>query len=169
MGATTKVIIRKYRKNDRNKLIHLLEEFQDYMVAVDSLKRLTRRAGYGNYYLKHLLEVISKNKGIFYLAEVQGEIVGLAVGLVLKPGKEEIFTMQKPSRRGFIEELYVAPPYRGAKIGAKLMKKIESYLIGKGCNSLFLTVLATNTKAYKFYKKFGYSDRDIDMLKEINR
>ncbi len=72
-----------------------------------------------------------------------------------------------PCKRGAVLELIVKNGYREKGIGKLLMQKIETYFKNKGCNISGIDVFPPNEKAYRFYSKLGYRDRNIWMAKNL--
>lgn len=73
-----------------------------------------------------------------YLAELEGSIVGLAVGFIL------------PNKSLLPELIFVAEPYRGLGIGSKLMKTLEKH---SGCNS---STIYYNKNMHDYFRNKGY-------------
>ena len=48
-----------------------------------------------------------------------------------------------------------------------MLQMMEKYFKEKGCNSMWISVFAPNENAHNMYKKFGFVDREIGMLKQI--
>jgi ribosomal protein S18 acetylase RimI-like enzyme len=160
-----KVELRKYQSSDRAGIIKLMEDFQDYLVDIDNMKQMRRMPGYGVGYVGKLLRKINSNEGVIYLAEHEGHIVGLIAVMVERQLTSDLLEWV-PSKGGRILELFVQTQYRGQNIGKLLMKKGEEYLKEQGCNVLRIEVFEPNAKAHNFYRKLGYQDRIIDMIKK---
>ena len=64
-------------------------------------------------------------------------------------------------------ELFISKKYRGAGFGLKLMEKIGKYFKEKECYKINVEVLALNKNAYNFYKKLGFHERNLDLVKVI--
>ena len=84
---------------------------------------------------------------VSYLAEVDGEIVGWALG---GPNRDpaldyaaELFT------------LYLLPNYTRQGIGRRLMRAVAESLVESGFGSMVLLVLADNWPARRFYESLG--------------
>ncbi len=158
------VLIRKYKKSDTLFVIKLFDQFQDYLISVDTLDVVKKPSKYAENYLNFIQKDISKNNGNIYLAIAKNEIVGLVVAIVAPPSKDPGVSSVP---RGFISDLYIKETHRGKGIGIKLMEHAERYLKSKKCNRIFLTVFAPNENAHAFYKKIGYKDCDMDMIKKL--
>ena len=122
---------------------------------------------YGPAYLSDTLKKISKNKGIFYIAEDGEKTIGFAVARVLELSNINKIEQKRPTLAGEVMELYVIPAYRSHGVGKILMREAEKYLKGRGCGYVYLWVFQPNTNAREFYKKLGYLDRNIQVLKKV--
>jgi len=149
-------------------LVQLIEELQDYLIELDPLKRLRRLPEYGEVYVFNLLKKIDKQEWIIYLAKVDGLVVGMIAGVF-----DEWETIDKleciPSKPARILELIVNEAYRWQNIGALLMNKIEEYFQNNGSDIVRVEVFEPNQSTHKFYQKMGYHDRAIDMVKKISQ
>lgn len=163
-ASVTGIAIRAYKNADKNGVVKLFDDFQDYLMSIDNIGIVSKAADYGNKYLKLTLERISDGKGIMYVAVYKGRIIGLIVADVSFPSKDPGV---KPGARGRVIDLYVEKGHRREGIGLALMKRAESYLKSRHCKHIFLEVFVPNTIAHKFYTKLGYKDCDMDMLKII--
>lgn len=58
--------------------------------------------------------------------------------------------------RGYIQVLFVAPPFRGRGLGEELMAFAEKKIFARSPN-VFLCVSSFNKGAIKFYRRLGYA------------
>ena len=72
-----------------------------------------------------------------------------------------------PTKLGVISDVFVAKSARGMGLGKKLMKKIEDFLIETGADTIWINIVAFNHDAHNFYKKMGYKDREIGLMKRV--
>ena len=61
-----------------------------------------------------------------------------------------------------IHDIIVLEPFRGYRIGQKMLLEVEKIAKIKGCCKLTLEVLEGNHPARSCYKKFGFSDYQLD-------
>ena len=160
------VAIRAYRDADRTEFVRLIEELQDYLVSIDDLKRERRMPEYGESYTERTLQNVAKNNGIIYVAETEGRVVGLVVGIMPEQTREELLE-RVPFKRGIVLELVVEGEYRKKGVGTMLMKKMEDFFKQNGCNVSGVDVFSPNKIAYRLYCKLGYRERDIWMTKKL--
>jgi len=166
MESPTTLEIRKFKPSDKKLFIEFVEESQDYMASIDNMKRTRRMADYGADYTHRILETVRKSQGAVYIAERQGEVIGLIAGIIAQQSKEELLECA-PSKDGVVLELFVDTKNRRQKVGTALMLKMEEYFRKKGCNASRLEVFEPNAKAHKLYCKLRYVDRVIFMTKKL--
>lgn len=63
----------------------------------------------------------------------------------------------------FIDNLHVRPSCRSQKTGSALLTAAASELIPKGHKTAFLWVFESNTKAIRFYERFGGVRKELAM------
>ena len=82
------------------------------------------------------------------LAECEGRPAGMAL---------YFFTYSTwTSRNGlYLEDLYVAPPFRRLGVARDLMGRLEAIAVGHGCGRLQWLVLRDNASAMRFYEALG--------------
>jgi ribosomal protein S18 acetylase RimI-like enzyme len=159
----TKII--KY-ENEKEVLAELIEELQNYLVEIDPLERLLCLPESGVVYSEDLLDKVTKNNGIVYLAEIDGKIVGMIAGVLEERTKVDDVSCI-PSKSARILDLIVKAEYRGQNIGSLLMIEAEKYFKELGCDIIRVEVFEPNHKTHIFYEKHGYGDRAIDMVKVV--
>ena len=164
--AEMEFLIREYDEKDRAELVRCLEEFQEYLVKVDTWKLTKKDIGFGEVYADWLLGYLPEIEGVLYLAEGDGKIVGLVAGGVR--GLEAQERAGETVKSGRVHELYVDCDYRGQGIGKALMNKMEDYLRSKKCEVLYVEVFAPNKNAHEFYHACGYADHDINLMKKLS-
>lgn len=161
------ISIRQYSAKDKKAILLLLEELQDYLVQIDTMKRLRRLPGWGKKCTNDLLKKIKKEDGIIFIAESEGLPLGFVAGILSKQSKDELLGCV-PTKSGRVVELIISEKYRGKNIGKILMNKMEEYFKQQNCDIIQIEVFGPNTLAHNFYKKLGYDDRDFDMIKKIS-
>ena len=162
------IVIREYIEQDFQEIEEFMEKLQDYLVAIDPLRRLRRNAGYNRSYTEGFLRRVKDGNGMIFLAEVEGAAVGLIGGIIEQQSDEELLACV-PSTIGEVIELIVDERFRGNDIGALLMKRMERFFVEKQCDTLWVEVFRPNESAHGFYEKCGYHDRMIGMIKPLAR
>ncbi len=126
--------IRKFRENDRNKVILLWENCG-----------LTRKWNDPN---KDIDRKMSFQSELFLVGEINGKIVSSAMA-----GYD--------GHRGSVFYLAVDPSLQGKGYGKKLMDEIEKMLITLGCPKINIVIRTSNKKVQDFYTNLGYSRDEI--------
>lgn len=143
-----------------------MEHLQDYLISVDTLKRLRRLPAYGGRYTRALISKVKKNKGLILLAYNDRDIAGCIAGIIERQSKDNLLECV-PTKVGRVLELVVFEGYRRQGLGGKLMKRMETYFRRNGCDTIRVEVFEPNRKARGFYHRSGYQDRVVDIIKRI--
>nr|WP_290830435.1 GNAT family N-acetyltransferase [Halomonas sp.] len=80
------------------------------------------------------------------MAELAGEAVGLAWGVIHEPG----------SKTAHIYQMWVSPSQRGGGIATSLLSEITNWAFNKGCERIELAVTTSNEAAVSLYTSSGY-------------
>jgi len=158
--------IRKNQPSDKSSIVKCFDEFGDYLVSVDRMKRQRWMRGASGYFTRKMLEEVDKNNGLILVAEHKGRIIGFIAGAIRKPSKEDLLECV-PGIGGRIIELFIVEKFRRQNIGTTLMKKMEEYFRQAGCDVSKVEVFAPNVKAHQFYRSLGYHDRSFDLIKKL--
>lgn len=159
------LIIRKFKSEDRPILEELFEEFGDYFIDIDPMKRLRKGKNYGRWSMDLLLKK-TKEKGTILVAELNNEVVGYISGALTSQSEEELMEVI-PTKFGSVLEFQIKKDYQRKGIGKILMKEIINYFKKNNCEMVRLTVFSPNKIARNFYKKLGFQDRLVDVMKKI--
>jgi ribosomal protein S18 acetylase RimI-like enzyme len=88
--------------------------------------------------------------GFAWLVRLAGDTVGY---VVLTLG----FSLESGGRDGFIDELFIAPPWRGRGLGATVLALVEREAGTRGVKKLYLEVGHDN-RAPGLYRRAGFVD-----------
>jgi len=162
-----KIHFREYKKKDRSLLLDLTTKLQTYVKSIDELHRIKNLSGYSDAFLEETLSNVKKYQGKIWFVEVDKKVVGYIIGVIWE--QSEINRLEIGHHLlGEVIDLFVDEKYRGRGIGKTMLQKMENYFIDKGCDSMWIRVFSANEKAHKLYKKTGFIDREVGMLKNIN-
>ncbi len=162
------ITVRPYQQTDQESLLKLLTELQDHVASIDPEGKQREPAHFdADAYTQHLLKKVSQSEGIIFLAEIDGDIAGCIAGSIPELSEEDLLETYS-SREGVIEELIVREQFRGKNIGHVLMQNMEEYFQSNQCEFIRVGVFAPNERAYHFYKKMGYKDRYLEVLKKLS-
>ena len=119
---------------------------------------------------ENMFEAYQNQKGIYYVALVDGEIAGGGGINLLKNADNNTAELQK---------FYILSKYRGLGIGKKLVEKSIDFAKTKKYDEIYLESFPNMKAALSMYSKFGFkhietkmggtghSSCDIQMLKKI--
>ena len=109
-----------------------------------------------------LFEAILKD-GNWYVAEADGVVVGILE--LMKRHVESPAQVTKDVL--FISTMAIDEKYRGKGIGHLFFEKVKQLKQEKGYDTVELQVNAKNRLAYEMYRKYGFTEKSINMeLKE---
>ncbi|NOZ59146.1 MAG: ribosomal protein S18-alanine N-acetyltransferase [Euryarchaeota archaeon] len=130
-GAFEILMIRKFRPSDLQRV---------YEIEAQSF-----RDPYHPLFLINLYELYGET---FLVAEVDRRVVGYVIA-------------RKVNSKGHIIAIAVDPGFRCRGIGRALMLAVEEELKKMGVIELWLEVRASNTRAMRFYRRLGYSEKEV--------
>lgn len=149
-----------YEKEFKN----LLMELQKYIVKLDKEEYNKIGKDFIRNYFNTIIENVNKYEGKIFLVRENKKIIGAIVGVI---NNDTIDTENfKVKKRGRILDFIINKNYQGKGIGKKLLNHMENYFKTVKCEGIILDVFSNNV-AYSFYKKEGYFDRTIQMMKKI--
>ena len=109
-----------------------------------------------------MFEAILKDEN-WYVAEADGVVVGVLE--LMKRHVESPAQVMKDVL--FISTMAVDEKYRGKVIGHLFFEKVKRLKQEKGYDTIELQVNAKNRRAYEMYRKYGFTEKSINMeLKE---
>lgn len=98
---------------------------------------------------------IEEERDLFFVADVDGEVVGTVMG-----GYD--------GHRGWIYSVAVKPQQRRQGIGGKLLRRLEAALTERGCLKVNLQVRSSNSEVIAFYETLGYAvEERVSMGKRL--
>lgn len=162
-----KVTIRESNPKDRDKLSQLMFRFGQFYESIDNMKRIHFSNDHEPAYTDQMILNATTNNGKIYVAEINGQIVGLISGYIQKLTKLEKNGLVK-TKPGIISEIYIDEPYRKNGIGEILLGKMENYFKKQKCDVIITGVLVPNINARRFYEMHGYKEREIELIKKLD-
>lgn len=163
------IIIREFVGKDEAGLIKLFFEFGDYLKELDKkyLSLIIVPNNYGQAFYQKMITDVKNKKGKIFILEDSKKIVGFVAGVILEVGERDDEIDCRSHRMGRVIELFITKKYRSLGYGSKLMSEILKYFKKNNCYKVNIEVFRPNVSAYNFYKKHGFTERNIDMVKVI--
>lgn len=153
-------IIRKAKKEE----LKLIQELNSQLFLHDKKYDpfLDMNWSFGKPGEDYFNDKISGKKGVCFVAEVGGEIVGYLAGGVKKPFKYR--TIKKTSE---LENTLIKDGFRGQGIGEKLFQAFAEWSKSQGAERIKVSASAGNLLAIRFYEKVGFVPYAVELEYEI--
>ena len=74
------------------------------------------------------------------------------------------FSLGHHGRDAFVDEVYVAPPYRGRGLGRRALELAEAACRERGVRALHLEVERANARAERLYRRHGFTGGDRRLM-----
>lgn len=137
----------------------LFLELQLHEHQFDSAK--TTKPEAATKYRQELVNTVAENSGKIWLAiDTYENIYGLVAWY-----KEKEIEYDKPY--GYISDIIVTKESRNLGIGKLLMEKAINEIQMSGLKRVHIGVLLENSDTKEFYKKFGFKEYSVEMLKAL--
>jgi len=150
-------------------LARLIRVLQGHICSLDPLKRQTEDDAFdANEYIRLLVERVKHEEGVMLIAEDEGKPVGFVAGIIQREEEDPLERLSGADAvTGRVLELVVESAQRGKSVGSELMLAMEQYFRTHGCELIRVNCFAPNTGAHAFYRKLGFGDRAVDLLKML--
>lgn len=99
------------------------------------------------------------------IAEVDGEPVGFAAGIICTLMSQGDLSTHIEERYGRVTELYVQPASRRQGIAQRLLAQLDRHFARAGCAAVRIEVFAPNPGARRFYERLGYRERNVELIR----
>ena len=146
------VTIRNAVTNDAEAIVSLaIKTFRDTFDEMNTPENMMLYLN-STFTLKRIREEMKEPGAVFFVAEIDDEIVGYA--RVRESKQPESESLAKPIE---LERLYVDKNLIGQRVGYMLMKSCLEYATDHQYETVWLGVWEHNHRAIDFYKKWGFS------------
>ena len=98
-----------------------------------------------------------------YVAKLEGNVAGYALLQMRQTDR----IGRVPGKIMVIDELCVHEAVRGHGIGSRMMEDIHALAKAFGCTDMKIGVYPQNEDAIRFYERFGFAIRSIDMQTRV--
>jgi ribosomal protein S18 acetylase RimI-like enzyme len=140
-----------------SKLLDYLDQNRKYNVELDPLGLREYESDWAEKEKQKVLEIIGGNKGEVLFIELDKNIIGFVYYFMEDEDKKVIH----------LSKIFIEQNFRGSGYGKEVLNKLELLLKQKGYKYISLNVFSPNTIASALYKRSGYKERFVDMMKEI--
>jgi len=141
-------VIRKIEKQDNQSVAMLIRS------VFDEMEIPKVGTAYEDPYLDLMFEEYNKPKSVYFVVEMEGEVLGCAGIAPLENGDPNICELQK---------MYFSPKLRGLGIGGKLMEECLEQARNLGFENCYIETMPFMHAAQKLYRKSGFEYLDAPM------
>jgi len=106
-----------------------------------------------SYLLTRLMEIMSSEDKVIFVAKQGQEVVGYAIGSIME--NMEIFRVR---RYGFVVELTVDPDMRRRSVGRKIWNVLRQWFLDQKVDVAQLYVSVLNKTGEAFWQECGFED-----------
>jgi ribosomal protein S18 acetylase RimI-like enzyme len=154
--------IRQATMNDYSAVCAVYDEIDT--LHRDQLPQLFRKPHGPARELDYFSELISNEDVGFFVAQVDGEIVGFGhVVMVTNPE----FPILVPREYAVVDCIAIKAGYQHHGIGKMLMSEMQEWAAAKGASAIELNVYEFNQSAIAFYEGLGYQTYSRKMGKNL--
>lgn len=111
---------------------------------------------------KYFRDRISGEKGVCFVAEIEGKVVGYLAGAMIEP-----YSYRDIKKEFELENTLVKEEFRGKRIGEKLFNEFIKWSKKHGAERVKVSASVDNEEAIKFYKRVGFIPYAAELEYEI--
>ncbi len=160
------MIIRKAKKEDIDSIVKLLSVLEKDHLDLDlsAVERdfVGKKENVEQEIKSGLEKSLNKETDFLLVAENDGSIVGYLKAEVEKRSPTKLY-----NKKLYIRHLVVLKEYRNKRIGTQLIKEVEKIAESKGIPFITLKTSPKNKEALDFYKRLGFEDIYIELVKGV--
>ncbi len=153
------LVIREYRPSDAGSIKDCLFVLQEYVHALEPGVVATGKQVYDSYF-EYLIDEVKNKDGKIYLAEADNKVMAFIGFFFIQEPYESVPSL-------YVSDLVVLVEYRGLGVGTKLLEYADNYAKEKNCKFVKITPLAKNSGAVDLYRKTGFIDYAITLVKKV--
>ena len=154
------------RNREYKQFVNLLKDFWYSLCKIDEFHLMQVTDTFENEYYEYMKLIMKKNYGTLVLAYDNGTPIGFALSYVWGV-PNYLQTIEKKTTRAELYDLFVEESYRRRGIGKDMIDFVSDYYKSLGCTHLVIGLLANNINAYNLYKKVGFKDHNLELMKEL--
>lgn len=109
--------------------------------------------------IPHIKDLVLRNC-IFFVAEKNEKVIGFVSGYVVSRNPQMVV-----ERVGKVDNIFVNVDCRSVGVGTRLLETLFEYFHSQGAKYIELSCDYANDRAFKLYKKLGFKEQKVLMLK----
>lgn len=147
------ILIREGKVEDFKKMVPLFEELDEYHRI--NLPDIFKKGDFPGRHISHIENMCNNEKTAIFVAELDGELIGLAEVLI----KKNIpYPLKKDREWVVLDTIIVKKEYRAKGIGNMLFDTILDWSKEKRVSRIEINVYEFNKSAIKFYESLGFKN-----------
>src|SRR5262245_50405323 len=156
-------VIREYQpQQDTSSLRECIVELQEFERRIEPA--LPAGTAMADAYLAYILERCREYCGKVFVAEVDHKVVGfVSVWARVQPTEPD----EPPTEYAYISDLVVLASFRQRGLGRVLLRRAEDYARDQQARVIRIGVLARNGIARQLYLDVGFTERRIELSKDL--
>lgn len=154
-------VIREYTKEDVAQIKECLIELQDFEKIIDPHR--LEGIHIAEDYLQHLLRLCGYGKGKIFVAEKNGEIIGM-IAIFIEEDKKHF---RKSKRFAHISDLMILQRFQDKGIAKDLIKQAEDYAKSQNITTIHVPMLARDHNYLNTYLHNGFHGYEMTLRKHI--
>ena len=156
-------VIREYQpERDTSSLRECIVELQDFERTIEPA--LPAGAAMADAYLAYILARCREYRGQVFVAEVEDKVVGFVSIWARVPPTEPD---EPQTEYAYISDLVVLAPFRRRGLGRALLIRAERYAREQKARVMRIGVLAQNVIAKQLYLDVGFTERRVELAKDL--
>ena len=156
------MIIRKAKKGDIDEIIRIADQLRKTEAPLDKTKNMKDDSYLSDVYKKRQLDYIASRKKLYFVAVLDGKIVGYINGYIGE--NSEVYYYEPVA---YLDCLCVDKSVRNKGIGKKLIDEFTKTVKSKGAKYIKLNAFENNIPAVTLYKELGYEEYSVYYMKKI--
>ena len=157
---TTRIGIRKFVATDRERLMALMVELQEFERQF-SVDHVAPDREFAAWYVDRLLRVVQENNGQVIVATKDEVPCGFAAGILEEEAEARDWYF-------YIAELVVSEGDRNQGIGSQLVSAMEDEARARGLKRVGIGVLAGSERVHRLYNSLGYREYAFSLRKQLS-
>lgn len=156
-------MIREYQpEQDTPSLRDCIVELQEFERTIEPA--LPAGTAMADAYLAYILDRCREYRGKVFVAEVDRRVVGFVCVWARVPPTEPD---EPPTEYAYISDLVILAPFRQRGLGRALLGRAEGYAREQQARVIRIGVLAQNVIAKQLYFDMGFTERRIELSKNL--
>jgi ribosomal protein S18 acetylase RimI-like enzyme len=156
-------MIREYQpEHDTPRLRECVVELQEFERTIEPA--LPAGTAMADAYLAYIVERCREYHGKVFVAEVDGQVVGFVSVWARVPPTEPD---EPQTEYAYISDLVVLASFRQRGLGRALLERAERFAREQKATVIRIGVLAQNVIARQLYLNLGFTERRIELVKDL--